>query len=77
MFEIDWKGLILPFAYIGVLLGSLITFSSLYRKRKAGENLHVLKINVQLLTLYSCIRNPWTLVSSAHATKYLPLFTTP
>lgn len=38
MFEIDYKGLILPFAYIGVLLGSLITFSSLYRKRKAGKS---------------------------------------
>jgi len=38
MVEIDWKGLILPFAYIGVLLGSLITFSSLYRKRKAAAS---------------------------------------
>ncbi|KAG0650718.1 Translocation sec66 [Hyphodiscus hymeniophilus] len=38
MVEIDWKGLILPFSYIGVLLGSLITFSSLYRKRKAAAS---------------------------------------
>lgn len=38
MFEIDWKGLILPFAYIGVLVGSLITFSSVYRKRKAAAS---------------------------------------
>ncbi|KAH8602886.1 Pre protein translocase subunit Sec66-domain-containing protein [Bisporella sp. PMI_857] len=35
MFDIDWWSLTLPFAYITVLLGSLITFSSLYRKRKA------------------------------------------
>lgn len=37
----DWattlRGMILPLAYVGVLLGSLITFSSLYRKRKAGQ----------------------------------------
>jgi translocation protein SEC66 len=36
MFEVDWWGLALPFAYITVLLGSLITFSSMYRKRRAG-----------------------------------------
>jgi len=38
MFEIDWFSLVLPFSYIGVLLGSLITFSSLYRKRKAAAS---------------------------------------
>jgi len=38
MFEIDWWGLALPFAYVAVLLGSLITFSSLYRKRKAAKS---------------------------------------
>ena len=43
MFEVDWKGLILPFAYIGVLVGSLITFSSVYRKRKAGERCTIQK----------------------------------
>jgi translocation protein SEC66 len=37
MFDIDWIGLSVPFAYIIVLAGSLITFSSIYRKRKAGE----------------------------------------
>jgi len=36
MFEIDWIGLSVPFAYVAVLVGSLITFSSVYRKRKAG-----------------------------------------
>lgn len=35
MFTVDWWSLTLPFAYVSVLLGSLITFSSLYRKRKA------------------------------------------
>lgn len=34
--DIDWKGLALPFAYIFVLGGALMTFSSIYRKRRAG-----------------------------------------
>ncbi len=33
---VTWTSLTIPFAYIGVLVGSLITFSYLYRKRKAG-----------------------------------------
>jgi len=37
MFDIDWVGLSVPFAYIAVLVGSLITFSSVYRKRKAAK----------------------------------------
>jgi len=36
MFDIDWLSLSVPFAYIAVLVGSLATFSSVYRKRKAG-----------------------------------------
>jgi translocation protein SEC66 len=36
MFEIDWPGLLLPLAYVVVLGGSLMTFSTVYRKRKAG-----------------------------------------
>lgn len=38
MFGIDWMGLVLPFAYILVLGGTFVTFSSVYRKRKATEN---------------------------------------
>ncbi|KAI2640462.1 Sec62/63 complex, subunit Sec66 [Hypomontagnella submonticulosa] len=38
MFDIDWMSLALPFAYISVLGGSLYTFSTIYRKRKASEN---------------------------------------
>jgi hypothetical protein len=34
--DIDWKGLALPFAYLVVLSGALMTFSTIYRKRKAG-----------------------------------------
>ncbi|RAL07452.1 Sec63 complex subunit SEC66 [Aspergillus homomorphus CBS 101889] len=34
---VDWLSLAVPFAYLGVLLGSLATFSSLYRKRKARK----------------------------------------
>jgi translocation protein SEC66 len=37
MFEIDWRSLILPFAYVAVLGGTFMTFSTIYRKRKAGE----------------------------------------
>ena len=35
---VHWVGLILPFAYIGILAGSLAMFSSLNRKRKAGRS---------------------------------------
>ncbi|ODM19854.1 hypothetical protein SI65_04840 [Aspergillus cristatus] len=34
---VDWVSLAIPFAYLGVLIGSLATFSSLYRKRKAQK----------------------------------------
>lgn len=36
MFDIDWRGLLLPFAYVIVLGGTFVTFSAIYRKRKAG-----------------------------------------
>ncbi|CAG9939227.1 unnamed protein product [Clonostachys rosea f. rosea IK726] len=36
--EIDWKGLLLPFAYVIVLGGALMTFSTIYRKRKAAQS---------------------------------------
>lgn len=36
MFDVDWKGLALPFAYLLVLSGALMTFSTIYRKRRAG-----------------------------------------
>ncbi|KAL8914013.1 MAG: hypothetical protein Q9171_001264 [Xanthocarpia ochracea] len=35
---VDWVGLTVPFAYLGILVGSLATFSSLYRKRKAAKS---------------------------------------
>ncbi|KAI1105245.1 Sec62/63 complex, subunit Sec66 [Jackrogersella minutella] len=38
MFDIDWMSLTLPFAYITVLGGSLYTFSTIYRKRKAAQS---------------------------------------
>lgn len=34
---VDWIGLAFPFAYLTVLIGSLATFSSLYRRRKAAK----------------------------------------
>lgn len=36
MFSIDWWSLVLPFSYVAVLGGALMTFSTIYRKRKAG-----------------------------------------
>ncbi|KAG9255110.1 Sec62/63 complex, subunit Sec66 [Emericellopsis atlantica] len=38
MFDVDWKGLALPFAYLAVLGGALATFSTIYRKRKAARS---------------------------------------
>ncbi|KAH8885171.1 pre protein translocase subunit Sec66 [Thozetella sp. PMI_491] len=38
MFDIDWWGLALPFAYLVVLSGALMTFSTIYRKRKAAQS---------------------------------------
>ncbi|EED16018.1 translocation protein (Sec66), putative [Talaromyces stipitatus ATCC 10500] len=36
---VDWISLAIPFAYLGILIGSLATFSSLYRKRKSARAL--------------------------------------
>ncbi|MCJ1313071.1 translocation protein S66 [Agyrium rufum] len=33
---VNWISLAVPFAYLGILIGSLATFASLYRKRKAA-----------------------------------------
>lgn len=38
MFGIDWMSLVLPFSYILVLGGTFMTFSSVYRKRKATQS---------------------------------------
>ncbi len=38
MFDIDWRGLVLPLAYVAVLGGTFMTFSTIYRKRKAMES---------------------------------------
>ncbi|KAJ5902399.1 translocation protein (Sec66) [Penicillium taxi] len=35
---VDWLSLAVPLAYLGILIGSLATFSSLYRKRKARKS---------------------------------------
>lgn len=34
---VDWVGLLIPLAYLSILIGSLATFSSLYRRRKAQK----------------------------------------
>ncbi|OLN88762.1 Translocation protein sec66 [Colletotrichum chlorophyti] len=38
MFDIDWMSLVLPFAYLTVLGGVFMTFSTIYRKRKATQS---------------------------------------
>ena len=35
----NWLSLLVPFAYLGILVSSLATFSSLYRKRKTSQAL--------------------------------------
>ncbi|KAL8642143.1 MAG: hypothetical protein Q9228_001135 [Teloschistes exilis] len=35
---VNWIGLTIPLVYLGVLIGSLATLSSLYRKRKAAKS---------------------------------------
>lgn len=34
---VDWLGLLIPIAYLGILVGSLYTFSTLYRARKRAQ----------------------------------------
>jgi translocation protein SEC66 len=36
MFSLDWRGLLLPLCYVTVLGGTFVTFSTIYRKRKAS-----------------------------------------
>ncbi|KAH8910686.1 hypothetical protein BR93DRAFT_923407 [Coniochaeta sp. PMI_546] len=38
MFSIDWWSLVLPLSYVAVLGGALMSFSTIYRKRKAAES---------------------------------------
>ena len=48
---VDWIGLLIPVAYLTVLLGSLGTFSHLYRKRKAWFPPHLPR-NIYLSLLH-------------------------
>src|SRR3569833_1949902 len=64
MFDIDWKGLILPAAYTAVLLGTFMTFSSVYRKRKAGMGfcrpaIRIIEQRTDLHTAQSANLAPW------------------
>lgn len=45
--DVDWKGLALPFAYLLVLGGALMTFSTIYRKRRACMCLPRLSLSVE------------------------------
>jgi hypothetical protein len=72
---VDWLSLAIPFAYLGILLGSLATFSSLYRKRKARTppSLSTLgkRLTTPKLTRKSLL--PGTLVPATPATRHLLL----
>jgi translocation protein SEC66 len=59
--DIDWVGLSVPFAYIVVLAGSLMTFSSIYRQRKAGQSICSLNhsLNSNKLTAKAATLAPW------------------
>jgi hypothetical protein len=74
MFDIDWVGLSVPFAYITVLVGSLITFSSVYRKRKAGQEFNVGDNCTSADNMYSQVRNTCAVVPTAYATQHLSFF---
>lgn len=72
--DIDWKGLALPFAYLAVLGGALMTFSTIYRKRKAGMFYRTYQTYCsQELTNNSAKRKPGALVRPAPAARRLPI----
>ena len=66
---VDLIGLAVPFAYLGILVGSLATFSSLYRKRKAGKfsnppttgerNYQELRVDAYIFIAKSTSLEPW------------------
>lgn len=59
---VDWVGLTVPLAYLSILVGSLATFSSLYRKRKAGKWSQVSGAKVRpglMLSAKSISLEPW------------------
>ena len=83
MFDIYWQGLLLPLAYLGVLVGTFVTFSRVYRRRKAGmflsascppllANPSARPLTVSLPS-HSRKRKPRAMVRSAPATQHLPV----
>lgn len=58
---VDWVSLTIPFAYLGILIGSLATFSSLYRKRKAGASLPFRRKRISLCLADSVLAKSSTL----------------
>ena len=76
MFDIDWMGLALPFAYLAVLASALMTFSTIYRKRKAGKANYrgPTPLSQGLLTeKFSRKRQSGSLVRTQSSAKHLPL----
>lgn len=77
MFDVNWQGLLLPLAYLVVLVGTFLTFSRVYRRRKARvyclENRCDLPRTLTISPPPSRERQPRTLVRSAPATQHLPV----
>lgn len=71
MFGIDWVGLSVPFAYIVVLAGSLVTFSSIYRKRIAGTDYLIYFYTTRVLTVHSKISKSCAMVPSTSSAQRL------
>jgi len=62
---VDWIGLILPSAYLTILIGSFATFTSLYRRRKAAKSASLepwfpphLQRNIYLSLLHLDLQDP-------------------
>jgi hypothetical protein len=78
MFDVNWRGLLLPLAYLVVLVGTFMTFSTVYRKRKARKCSRLCPLilvckALTLLSLSSPERKPGAMVRPAPATKHLPV----
>lgn len=74
MVSVNWVGLVLPFAYLIVLVGSLVTFSSMWRKRIAGKCCFPIQIKGHKFISCSEICQSCALVPTTYAKKCLPFF---
>lgn len=74
MFDIDWKGLALPLAYLMVLGGALMTFSTIYRKRKAGMYFFLRRLYLSLYSWHSSAIRLTQMFAAAESANLTPWF---